>query len=202
MIAVTYEVKHKLIVKAIDRYGLLFKELRADADGVAPAPLLQEESLAAPPDFCQTGADSCLKKRYVKRYTESPEQFDKMVICIWQYFELLHATSKKLEDLWLNLLDVLNLPQPNKFTVFSSIHHQAYWNIILKDPLIKQTIWEAEHYKDSGLATHNPALYLHYIYGIRINSKSVERLYEAEHIARSKSLHQLINFVFEEQIAH
>jgi len=67
-----------------------------------------------------------------------------MIYTIWQYFELVMQTSNRLEDLWLNILESLNLEKPNKLTVFSMVHHQAYRNIILKDELIRQIITEAE----------------------------------------------------------
>ncbi len=60
-----------------------------------------------------------------------------MVISLSQYFDLVSLTSYKLEDLWLNLLDVLDLDRPNQYTVFKAVHHQGYRNIILKDPLMQ-----------------------------------------------------------------
>ena len=63
--------------------------------------------------------------------------FDQMIITITQYFELINITSTKLEELWLNLLDVLCLARPNNYTVFKAVHHQGFRNIVLKDPLVK-----------------------------------------------------------------
>ena len=66
--------------------------------------------------------------------------FDQMVISLTQYFDLVNLCSIKLEDLWLNLLDVLDMDRPNSYTVFKAVHHQGFRNIILKDPLMQQVI--------------------------------------------------------------
>lgn len=63
--------------------------------------------------------------------------FDQMIITITQYFELININSTKLEDLWLNILDVLCLERPNSYTVFKAVHHQGFRNIVLKDPLVR-----------------------------------------------------------------
>lgn len=49
--------------------------------------------------------------------------FDQMVISLTQYFDLVNLCSVKLEDLWLNLLDVLDMDRPNSYTVFKAVHH-------------------------------------------------------------------------------
>ena len=76
-------------------------------------------------------------QQYVKDYRDSPVDFDQMLITIWNYFELINQNSAKIEDIWLNILEVLQLPRPNKFTIIKSIHYQAFRNVILKDPLIR-----------------------------------------------------------------
>ena len=50
-----------------------------------------------------------MQHQYVKDYRESPQDFDSMLIAIWNYFELVNENSAKLEDIWLNLLSVLQL---------------------------------------------------------------------------------------------
>ena len=77
--------------------------------------------------------------------------------------------SDKIEDLWLNLLDLNGIENLNKYTVFRKVHYQGFRNVVLKDPLIAQVIREADSYKDSGLACMNPAKFLEQIYDIRRN---------------------------------
>ena len=113
-----------------------------------------------------------------------------MIITIIQYFDLVNLTSTKLEDLWLNLLEVMGLERPNKYTVFKAVHHQGFRNVILKDPLIKQIIHEVEEWKDSGVCHANPKKYLEQIYDIRRNRHAVEDSYHdlAEQGLLSESL--------------
>ena len=103
--------------------------------------------------------------------------FDQMIIAIAQYFELVDLTSYKIEDLWLNLLEVLCLERPNKYTVFKAVHYQGFRNIVLKDPLMQQIIREVDSYKDSGYAHMNPAKHLEKIYNIRRKCTQVEEPY-------------------------
>lgn len=95
--------------------------------------------------------------------------FDQMVIYVAQYFEIVNMNTNKIEDLWLNLLEVLEINHSNEHTIFRQVHYKGYRNVILKDPLIAQIIKEVESYKDSGLAYLNPARYLEQIYDIRRN---------------------------------
>ena len=152
-----HEIKNKLIYKAVDKYELLNGDMRSDTDGAAAVP-----------------KGSAM---YVKEYSECPMAFDSMIISLSQYFDLVSLTSYKLEDLWLNLLDVLDLERPNNYTVFKAVHHQGYRNIILKDPLMQQVIRQTDAFKDSGLACMNPSKYLERIYDIRRNCATAEEPY-------------------------
>ena len=168
MLAVISEVKQKLVYKAIDKYDLLNRHMRSDSDG-APNAAEAPSGAAAPGDY----------PVYIKEYPECPQAFDQMVIAISQYFELLNLTSYKLEDLWLNLLDVLCLERPNKYTVFKAVHHQGFRNIVLKDPLMQQIIREVDSYKESGFCYINPEKYLEKIYDIRRNCSTSEESYRS-----------------------
>merc|ERR1719362_79175 len=127
--------------------------------------------------------------------------FDQMIIAIAQYFELVDLTSYKIEDLWLNLLEVLCLERPNKYTVFKAVHYQGFRNIVLKDPLMQQIIREVDSYKDSGYAHMNPAKHLEKIYNIRRKCTQVEEPYSevADDLGLfSESLRQLCEFIYDE----
>ena len=133
--------------------------MRSDTDGCPGGP--------AAPSIAATPFEEEKEELYIKEYPECPMAFDQMIIAIGQYFELINLTSFKIEDLWLNLLDVLCLERPNKYTVFKAVHYQGFRNIILKDPLMQQIIREVDSYKDSGHAHMNPAKHLEKIYDIR-----------------------------------
>ena len=158
VILIVGEVKNKLIVKAIDKFDLLSSQMKSETEGApsgpmgeapgpapfdsAQAPESAVESLSAPgapggpivEDFAQNWQQST---QYVKDYRDSPQDFDQMLITIWNYFELINQNSAKIEDLWLNMLEILQIPRPNKYTVFKAVHHQAFRNCVLKDPLIR-----------------------------------------------------------------
>lgn len=89
-------------------------------DSSGPVPYLSEEENApeaavgslstpgAPVDPAEEVADSMNQPyQYVKDYRDSPQDFDRMLITIWHYFELINQNSAKIEDLWLNILEVL-----------------------------------------------------------------------------------------------
>ena len=59
-----------------------------------------------------------------------------MIINLTQYFDLINLNSLKLEDLWLNILEVLGLERPNRYAVFKAFHHIGFRDVILKDPLM------------------------------------------------------------------
>ena len=117
VLAVLGEVKHKLVFKAIDKFNLLNSQMRAETDG---APVAATGPIGYP---YGNKPENQTEDVYIKEYADCPAEFDQMVISIAQYFELVNLNSYKLEDLWLNLLDVLNLDRPNKFTVFKAVHH-------------------------------------------------------------------------------
>ena len=183
MLAVITEVKHKLVYKAIDKYNLLDGHMRADTDGAPDGP-------AAP----------AKDPNFIKEYPECPMAFDQVIISIAQYFDLIHLTSYKLEDLWLNLMEIMCLERPNKYSVFRAVHHQGYRNIVLKDPLIQQIIRKVDQYKDSGLAHMNPKKYLEQIYDIRRNCHTVEETYAdlEDQGFFSESLRQLVEYLHDD----
>ena len=70
ILAVLCEIKNKLIFRAVERFDLLNRTMRPEADGA--------------PD----GAQSC--EKFIKDYSECPMAFDQMVISITQYFDLIN----------------------------------------------------------------------------------------------------------------
>ena len=41
---------------------------------------------------------------------------------MWKYLDMLTKTSIHIEDLYLNLIETLNLDRPNKYTIFRAVH--------------------------------------------------------------------------------
>lgn len=88
MLAVITEVKHKLLLKAIDKFSLLNSHMRSDTDGAPACP--DPASAAAGPgaptdDGNNLGGDAEAPKKllamlgeesYIKEYPECPMAFD------------------------------------------------------------------------------------------------------------------------------
>lgn len=123
-----------------------------------------------------------------------------MVISIAQYFDIVNLNTDKIEDLWLNLLEVIAIERPNKYTIFRQVHFQGFRNVILKDPLIAQIIREVDSYKDSGLAHFNPKKYLERIYDIRRNCHIQEESCNEfiQNGGMSHALSQLVEYIYDE----
>ena len=112
VIVVIGEVKNKLILKAIDKFDLLSSQMKTENEGAPQGPMgdafgpdilndTQEnatetiiESLSAPGAPVNPAAEVIVPEnqaqQYVKDYRDSPQDFDQMLITIWNYFDLLN----------------------------------------------------------------------------------------------------------------
>lgn len=89
------EIKHKLLAKAIERLNLLNSHLKPDTDGAPSGPAVDSQN--------------SLASELVKKYPECPMAFDQMVFSVARYFDIINMNSDKIEDLWLNLLDLIGI---------------------------------------------------------------------------------------------
>ena len=81
-----------------------------------------------------------------------------MIIGIWRYFEFVDSKSAAIEDLYLNFLEFLDLERYNSRTFVVTVHHEAFRNTILKDPLLRQIITLTEAHRNSAI--NPPGKYL------------------------------------------
>lgn len=102
---------------------------------------------------------------YVRQYWECPHNFNMMINGIWRYFDFLDSKDGPIEDLYLNLLEFLDLERYNERTFITSLHHEAFRSIVLKDELMRQILSQAEAHRHSAL--NPPDKYLDLIYSIR-----------------------------------
>jgi len=113
VLAVITEVKHKLLVKAIDKYNLLNRHMRSNTDGAPACPDAPAGPGLDDNDQLEMTSNKPLplldEEVYIREYAECPMAFDQMIITITQYFDLVNLNSYKLEDLWLNFMDILGL---------------------------------------------------------------------------------------------
>lgn len=64
------------------------------------------------------------------------------------YFELFKKNTDRLEDLFLQLLDILKLDPPEQ-TQFNQIHYHSYTKFVIKNPHLDKIIKEGAKYKQS-----------------------------------------------------
>jgi len=69
-------------------------------------------------------------------------------VAVSDYFDLFRNNTDRLEDLWMQLLEFLNLPNPNEHTVFRQMHYSTYIRVVIKNEEIKAIIEEAQRWKD------------------------------------------------------
>lgn len=77
---------------------------------------------------------------YATRYAEECAKYDEILSAIGEYFELFKTHTDLLEDLWLQLLKFLELPNPQTKTVFKKIHYQCYNKWVISNPHIRLMI--------------------------------------------------------------
>ena len=70
----------------------------------------------------------------VSRYADHHVKFDDILSAIGEYFELFKTHTDLLEDLWLQLLSILGLQNPEVLCVFRKYHYECYVkNVVLSE---------------------------------------------------------------------
>ena len=92
---------------------------------------------------------------HVTKYTQEKTKYDDILSAIGEYFELFKSHTDLLEDLWLQLLGYLSLPNPSSVTVFRKIHYQCYIKLVVQHPFIKPLIDEAQSALQKGEGSEN-----------------------------------------------
>ncbi len=80
---------------------------------------------------------------HVTKYVEEKAKYDEILSAIGEYFELFKTHTELLEDLWLQLLEQLQLPNPSVMTVFKKTHYHCYIKVVVQNPYIDPLIKEA-----------------------------------------------------------
>ena len=75
--------------------------------------------------------------RVVEKYSGSLQKhFDEILSAVGDYFDLFKNNTEKLEALWLQLLEFINIPNTNQCRIFRSMHYSIYIRIVIKNPTI------------------------------------------------------------------
>lgn len=79
----------------------------------------------------------------VSRYVDQQTKYDENLSAIGEYFELFKSHTDLLEDLWIQLLSILGLPNPEALCVFNKYHYECYVKNVIMSEFIKPQIDEA-----------------------------------------------------------
>lgn len=79
----------------------------------------------------------------VSRYGDHQAKFDDNLSAIGEYFELFKTHTDLLEDLWLQLLGILGLQNPETMCVFRKYHYECYVKNVMLSDYIRPQIEEA-----------------------------------------------------------
>jgi uncharacterized protein YaaN involved in tellurite resistance len=53
-----------------------------------------------------------------KEYKDAKDKFDEIISAVGDYFDLFKQNTKRLEDMWLQILEFFSLKVPRSHTVF------------------------------------------------------------------------------------
>lgn len=97
-----------------------------------------------------TTPDAAKTKTYsikVCDYKDKSAKFDEILSAVGDYFDLFRQNTLRLEDLWLQILEYLQLKPPLQ-TIFSQIHYISYTKLVIRNPHIYELIKEASKYRE------------------------------------------------------
>jgi len=97
---------------------------------------------------------------------------------VGDYFELFKSNTNKLEDLWLQLLDFLQLKNHSNYTIFKRVHYSTYIKKVIKDEYIQKIIDEASKWVGTQNASEHLDSYLEKIKEIEKESTFVPEGYD------------------------
>ena len=75
-----------------------------------------------------------------KEYKDFQTKFDEILSAVGDYFELFKNNTNKLEELWLQLLDYLQLKSKSAFQVFKRCHYDTYIKNVIKFNIIQSIV--------------------------------------------------------------
>ena len=93
-------------------------------------------------------------------YKDEKVKFDDILSAIGDYFDLFKTNTKRLESLWLQLLDNFGLKPPQVSTIFREQHYKNYKKIVISNKTLKLLIDEATRWRDTEHASDNLGQYL------------------------------------------
>ena len=90
----------------------------------------------------------------VKEYRgDLQKNFDEILSAVGDYFDLFKNNTEKLEALWLQLLEYVNVPNTNQCRIFRRMHYSIYIKTVIKNATIQAIIKEATRWNNTPHAS-------------------------------------------------
>ena len=101
------------------------------------------------------------KQMKAKEYRgDLQKNFDEILSAVGDYFELFKNNTNKLEALWLQLLEYLNVKNSNQCRIFRRMHYSIYIDTVIRNRTIDAIVKEVHHWKGTKDESKNLADYL------------------------------------------
>lgn len=84
---------------------------------------------------------------------ELQKPFDEILSAVGDYFDLFKNNTDKLEALWLQLLEYVNVKNTNTCRMFRGFHYNIYIRLVIKNATITAIINEADKWKTTQQAS-------------------------------------------------
>ena len=81
------------------------------------------------------------------------KNFDEILSAVGDYFDLFKNNTDKLEALWLQLLDYVNVENKNQCRIFRQMHYSIYIKIVIRNKTIMAIIKEAQRWNNTPHAS-------------------------------------------------
>ena len=124
-------------------------EVQTTADPNAPVTAQDTASVRR-----QANGTTVVKQLKVKEYRgELQKNFDEILSAVGDYFDLFKNNTDKLEALWLQLLDFVDVRNINQCRIFRRMHYTIYIDTVIKNKTIEAIIGEASRWKGTQHAS-------------------------------------------------
>lgn len=94
------------------------------------------------------------------------------------YFDLFKNNTDKLEDLWLQLLEYVDVKNTNQCRIFRRMHYAIYIRTVIKNTTIQAIINEASNWTNTPQASKMLKEHLDKIKQIENDSHPIPETYE------------------------
>lgn len=84
---------------------------------------------------------------------ELQKNFDEILSAVGDYFDLFKNNTDKLEALWLQLLEYVDVSNTNQCRIFRQMHYSIYIKIVIKNKTIMAIIKEAQRWNNTPHAS-------------------------------------------------